>query len=91
MFSDLMTGLISLVVILTVCISVFLALREVTLWYFRLGQIADSIVYIAKHFRAIDAEAGRALGAPDTDNATVRRPLTPQEIDEERKLNLHGD
>lgn len=53
MFADLTSSLIGLVIILAVCIGVFLALREVTLWYFRINQIADDLAVIAAHYRSL--------------------------------------
>lgn len=33
---------------------VFLILRQLVLWYFRLNQIANDIAYIAQHYRVMD-------------------------------------
>lgn len=49
---------------LAVCIGVFLALREVALWYFRINQIADNIAVIADHYRAQKQVASVPVAQP---------------------------
>lgn len=53
------TALATLFVGLIIVLVVFLVIRELVLWYFRLNQIADNIAYIASHYRAADKAAGR--------------------------------
>lgn len=48
----LFNPLFILVAGVAVCIGLFLALREVALWYFRINQIADNIAVIADYCRA---------------------------------------
>lgn len=61
MFADLVPGLIGLVVILAVCIGVFLALRQVTLWYFRINEMADNIAVIADYYRNLKQTGNRQV------------------------------
>lgn len=49
---------------------VFLVIREVVLWYFRLNEIANNIAYIANHYRAVDR-------ANEQQQATRPRPAPP--------------
>lgn len=48
------TALVTLLAGLSIIFVVFLVIREIVLWYFRINQIADNIAYIANHYRAID-------------------------------------
>lgn len=43
---------------LIIVFGIFLLIRQLVLWYFRLNEIADNIAYIAHHYRVIDHEAG---------------------------------
>jgi TM2 domain-containing membrane protein YozV len=44
---------------LVIAIAIFLLIRQLVLWYFRVNEIADNIAYIADHYRHVDQEAGR--------------------------------
>ena len=78
-----MNTLAPLLIYLVIAVLVFLLFRQLVLWYWRLNEIADSVVYIAQHFRAIDREEGRIV----TDNVRIPLVRTPQEIEAERNLN----
>lgn len=62
-------ALITLGIGLFFVIVIFLVLRELVLWYFRINQIADNLAYIADHFRRVDQEAGRRV-QPATNSGT---------------------
>lgn len=55
---------------LAIMFGIFLAIREIVLWYFRLNQIANNIAYIADHCRRIDGLQPLSRQAPP-----AQRPL----------------
>lgn len=58
---------------LIIVLVLFLLLRQLVLWYFRLNQIANDIAYIAQHYRVADREAGRQVNTK-TEPSTFGTP-----------------
>lgn len=50
---DLVYGLVGLAIIIFVIAAIFTVVREITLWYFRLGEMADNLKVIANHYRML--------------------------------------
>lgn len=81
MLSDPLMFFIFGIAYLIISLIVFLVLRQFTLWYFRLNEIADSIIYIADYFRRQERTRGEntlsyPASRPDISTPSVK-PLTP--------------
>lgn len=67
---ELVNGLALIAIVVAVTVGLFVVLREVVLWYFRLGEIADNLKVIADHYRALAAMPPQdGLNAPKDNRA----------------------
>lgn len=64
------------IVALAISIAVFLVLRQLVLWYWRINEMADNIAYIANHYRALDKEAGRRVVQTTQSNQGAGSPFS---------------
>ena len=71
-----MDGLALLLTSFVIAFVLFLALRQLVLWYYRLNEIADNIAYIAEHYRRIDRDAG-VRSTQDSARSGAGSPFTP--------------
>lgn len=54
-----------------IVLAIFLVLRQIVLWYFRINEIAEDLHVIAQHYRALDYNSKRQT-APQTNAAPTR-------------------
>jgi hypothetical protein len=66
----LTTGIIWIAVVAVI----FLVIRQVVLWYFRVNQMADDLHAIANHFRAIEQKEAQGRIAALQRSAAVNPP-----------------
>lgn len=51
---ELVNGLALVAIVIAVTVGLFVVFRELVLWYFRLGEIADNLKVIADHYRQVE-------------------------------------
>lgn len=69
------SAITTLIIALVVAFVVFLVIRELVLWYFRLNQIANDIGYIADHYRQLERHLS-------TNGANIAQAVERQHNDE---------
>lgn len=74
---DTMNGLAFLIAALAITVGVFLAFREVVLWYFRLNQIADNLAIIARQLQQPSQQSGGAIAPTQLPPAAPTPPRNP--------------
>lgn len=70
---DVISVLSTLIAVVAISIGLFLVLRRLTLWYFRINEMADNLAVIADHYRS-----QRQAAAPRQQSSQPTRPaFTP--------------
>lgn len=76
--ANLIVGLIVFGVGLAIMFGIFLAIREIVLWYWRLNDIANNLTYIADYYRRREGQLPALQPkTPPTQPAQLAQPSQP--------------